>query len=57
MIIITIQPKTIEFASHIYDDENILHMLMAIRRKRTTIYEDNKFLKIYIKVNGGILYA
>ncbi len=52
MVTVTIQPKTIEFASNIYDDENILYMLMAIRKKRIAIYEDNKFLKIYIKVNG-----
>jgi len=52
MIIITIQPQTIEFASNIYDDENILYMLMTIRKKRMTINECNRFLKIYIKVNG-----
>jgi len=52
MIIITIQPKTIEFASNIYDDENILYMLMTIRMKRKVINENDRILRIYIKVNA-----
>jgi hypothetical protein len=52
MIIITIQPQTIEFASNIYDDENILYMLMTIRMKRKVINENDRILRIYIKVNA-----
>jgi hypothetical protein len=52
MVTVTIQPKTIEFASNIYDDENILYMLMTIRMKRKTINENDRILRIYIKVNG-----
>jgi hypothetical protein len=52
MVTVTIQPKTIEFASNIYDDENILYMLMTIRMKRKVINENDRILRIYIKVNG-----